>query len=48
MQKLHRRASVSQWILGWFDFLQNEFEMGLAKTFNWEGEGSINTAYPLM
>ena len=27
IQKLHKRASILQWILGRFDFSQNEFEM---------------------
>ena len=31
IQKLHKRASMLQWILGRFDFSQNEFEMRLAK-----------------
>ena len=31
IQKLHKRASMLQWILGRFGFLQNSFEMRLAK-----------------
>ena len=32
--KLHKRASMLQWILGRFDVSQNEFEMILAKNSN--------------
>ena len=31
LQRLHKRASMLQWILGRFRFLQNELEMRLAK-----------------
>ena len=31
IQKLHKRASMLQWILGWLSFSLNLFEMGLAK-----------------
>ena len=31
MQKLHKQANMLQWILGRFGFLQNSFEMRLAK-----------------
>ena len=31
IQKLHKRADMSQWIQGKFDFSQNGFEMRLAR-----------------
>ena len=31
-QKLHKRVSMFQWILGMFGFSENECEMKLAKT----------------
>ena len=31
IHKLHKRAGMLQWILGRFDFSQNEFEMRRAK-----------------
>ena len=34
IQKLNKRASMLQWILGRFEFSQNEFEMRLAEQSN--------------
>ena len=32
IQNLHKRASMLHWILGRFEFMQNKFEIRLAKT----------------
>ena len=38
IQQLHNRTSMLQWIIGRFDFSQNEFEMRLAETNRIEEE----------